>query len=339
MSYKKKTDMLKIFCYAMLSMAVVMSVYLLRLPRFSGIVPVIVTGVVIAFVAEILILMVLKGRNVLKRTIKIILLFVVNVSVFFGVIVYSFAPAVILQPHSDEQSYEALQNVSQAEEITFEGANGKINGWFYNIAGERAPVVLYFYGNYETASTRLLQLTQNYTDSAFDGCNFAVFDYPAYGNSDGKCTDNTIQEFATDVYDELIKRTDNIIVLGYSVGTGPACYLAGNREVRGLILYAPYNHSLDLYNNIIDVFHGPAEFLVSFRIDNTHNLKNNNAPVLILASRNDELIPFSSSEYLYENFSDLSVFVEVSGITHNQFLSDSFVRAETSDFIREVTAE
>ena len=338
MMNKKKTDIVKVFCYAMFSMAVVTASYLLRHQRFSNIVPTIIAGVLIAAIIEVLILLLLKGKQVLKRVVKIFLLFVVNITVFFSMIVYSFAPAVILQPHSDIDSYEFLQGVEYAEEMTINTSVGKINGWFYNVAGDDAPTVLYFYGNYETASTRLRQLSIDYSESAFTGCNFAVFDYPAYGKSEGTCSDDTIQAFAVDVYDEIIKRSDNIIVLGYSVGTGPACYLAGKREVTGLILYAPYNHSRDLYNNIIDIFYGPVEKLVSFRIDNSRNMKNNKAPVLIIASESDELIPFASSENLYNNFSDLCGFVKVPGITHNQFLSDTIVRTETADFIREVTS-
>lgn len=337
MSHKKKTDFLKLFNGSAFAMTAALLVYLLKNDRFCSIVPVVIVGAVAALLTEMLILFVLRGSSLVKRTVKIFLLTVVNISVFFSVIAYSFPPSIILQPHSDSEAYCVLKNNISTEEIIFEGEQGKISGWFYNAAGEDAPVVLYFYGNFETASSRLLQLSTDYSSSAFYGCNFAIFDYPSYGNSEGKCTDESILSFALDVYDYLSLRSRKIIVMGYSVGTGPACYLAGKRDISALILYAPYANSVDLYNNIIDIFHGPLEYLVTFDINSAEYAKSVQSPVLILASDKDELIPFESSLRLSGEFGSSCSFVKVMGITHNQFLSDSVVKSETGKFIKEVT--
>ena len=324
---------------AALAAASVLLWWLIKQSRFSGIGVALAAAAVTAFFIEVIFLTVLSGKHMLKRAIKIILVIYVNIAVFSTAIILSFAPAIILQPHADETSYQKLLEIPEAEEITFEGAVGEINGWFYNVAGDDAPVVLYFYGNYETAATRLVTLCSDYGCSAFVGCNFAVFDYPAYGKSEGRCTERSILSFAVDVYDEISKRTDNIIVLGYSVGTGPACYLASIRDVRGLILYAPYADTVDLYNNVLDIFYGPLELLVSFDIDSKELAKNVNEPVLILASDADELIPSWSSVELSIEFGDSCTLVKTPDISHNSFLSDLFVKEETAKFIREVTVK
>ncbi|MBE6715813.1 MAG: alpha/beta hydrolase [Ruminococcaceae bacterium] len=338
MSDKKKTDILKVFAGAAIAAASVLFIWMLSEPRFYNIPPVILIAVIIAFIGETALLVVLRGKNILKRIIKIILLLAVNISVFTCAVIYSFAPAFILQPHSDETSYEALKTHPSAEEISFEGTNGSINGWFYNAAGRSAPTVLYFYGNYETASTRLLQLSRNYENSAFRDCNFAVFDYPSYGKTEGRCSDDTLLAFSLDVFDKLSEITDNIIVLGYSVGTGPACYLASKRDVKALVLYAPYSNGVDLYNNVIDIFHGALEGLVSFNIENEIYASQIAEKALVFASPSDELIPYSSSMRLSEKF-DVCNFVTVQGIGHNDFLSNGEIKEKTAGFIKEVTAE
>ncbi len=336
MSQKKKTDILKIVIGAALAAASVLFVWILKQPRFQNIAFVLTASSVAAFVAETAVLQLLKGKNVLKRIIKVILIFAVNISFLTSAVIYSFSPAIILQPHSDENAYSELQNISDVEEITFDGKNGKINGWFYNKAGESAPTVLYFYGNYETASTRLLQLVNNPSYKAFDGCNFAVFDYPSYGNSEGRCTANSLLEFSLDVYDYLIKKTNNIVVLGYSVGTGPAVYLASERDISALILYAPYMNGKDLYNNVIDIFHGPLEKLVAFDIESEKYAETVAEKTLILATETDELIPFASSVGLSEKFVDcIMVTAPISG--HNDFLSSDFIARETQFFVSGVT--
>ncbi len=338
MSRNKKTTLNSVIGAALAAASVILW-WLVKQSRFSGVGAALATAAVTAFFIEAILLTALSGKRVLKRAVKIILVIYVNIAFFSIAVILSFAPAVILQPHSDDAAYQQMLELPEAEEITFDGTVGEINGWFYNVAGDDAPVVLYFYGNYETAATRLVNLSANYESSAFVGCNFAVFDYPAYGKSEGRCTEKSILSFAVDVYDEISKRTDNIIVLGYSVGTGPACYLASLRDVRALILYAPYADTVDLYNNVLDVFHGPLELLVSFDIDSKELAKNVKEPTLILASDADELIPSWSSAELRDCFGGGCAFVKTPDISHNSFLSDPFVKEETVKFIKEVTAK
>ncbi len=336
MSQKKKIDILKVFSGAALMAASVLLWWLFGEASFRGIAVTLLIGAVTAFVIEAVILLLMKSKKTAVRIVKIIIILIVNVSVFSFSAAYGISEAIVLQPHRDDVSYEELKKKGEAEEMVIKGKNGDIYGWFYNTAGEDAPTVLYFYGNYETASTRLSHLTESYSSSPFDGCNFAVFDYPAYGKSEGICSDKALLDFSLDVYDSLREKTDDIIVLGYSVGTGPAVYLAANRDVSALILYAPYACGYDLYNNVLDIFHGPMRLLVSFNIESVEYAGNISEKTLILASANDRLIPYSSSERLSEAFSDVS-FIPVSPIGHNEFLSDENVKSYTKSFIREVT--
>lgn len=338
MSEKKKIDILKVLSSAVLMSAAVLLWWLFGEARFHGIAISLIAGAAVAFVIESVIILLMKSRKTAVRIIKVIIILIVNISVFSCAAAYGFSEAIVLKPHSDDSAYNGLQKNGTAEEVIIDGKQGKIHGWFYNTAGEHAPVVLYFYGNYETASTRLSQLVKDYSSSPFDGCNFAVFDYPAYGKSEGICSDKALLDFSLDVYDGLRKRTDNIIVLGYSVGTGPATYLASHRDVSALILYAPYADGYDLYNNVLDIFHGPLRTLVSFNIESIDYADNVSEKTLILASENDRLVPFSSSVRLSEAFSEVRL-ITVSPIGHNDFLSDENVKAYTESFIREVTAQ
>ena len=79
-----------------------------------------------------------------------------------------------------------------------------------------------------------------------------IIDYPGYGLSDGKPSDKTMFDSALKVYDYANQLDcvdeDNIVVLGYSIGTGVATQVASQRNVNGLILVAPYDEALSLYN-------------------------------------------------------------------------------------------
>ena len=237
----------------MIASCIVLFTYILESPRFQNIsFGLLITGI-FAFLVETVICFIFKGRNTFIKALKIIILTIVNASVFTCGVIYFYAPAVILQPHKDEASYEYISNIEAIQEISFDGENGKISGFIYNSEGENAPVILYFYGNYETAATAILSIYNNYNSSVFSGYNVAVFDYPSYGNSEGSCSDEALLSFSLNVFDELKKQFSDVTAFGYSVGTGPATYLASERDVRSLILYALYFNGADLYNIVIDI--------------------------------------------------------------------------------------
>ena len=81
------------------------------------------------------------------------------------------------------------------------------------------------------------------------------------------------------------------------------------------------------------------EFLVAFDMPNKEYVKNITEKTLILASEGDEVIPAASSVNLANEFGGECTIIKTEGITHNQFLSDSFIREKTGIFIKEVTGE
>ncbi len=313
----------------------VLFLYILSDKRFNASLTVLVIAVITAFVSEVIVLYFLRGRKAVKKVIKLFLVTVINVSVFSFAVIYGFSSAVILQPHSDENSSVMLESITGAENVSFEGSEGRIDGWIYKNTSENTSVILYFYGNYETAATRLNMILNSSWKTVYDGYDIAVFDYPSYGRSEGSCSDEGLCTFAVDVFDELSNTYDDVTVIGYSVGTGPATYLAANRDISSLTLYAPYADGYDLYNNVIDVFHGVFEHLVSFNINSKEFAKDVEENVLIFASSDDETIPLSSSLKLSDSFNNMQ-FVRLQGIGHNDFFSSSEVLEKSLSFLREV---
>ena len=333
MSSEKKTDFAKIIIYSALSAAAVLGLWMLKNPRFQLIPSGLMLTGAVAFFVEMLIFKLFRRR----RAVKLLLILIVNISLFASGIIYYFAPAVILQPHQDNDAYESLKTVSGVEEITFDAAVGSINGWLYRTS-DAAPVILYFYGNYETASTAIRRISAGYESSAFYGYNVAVFDYPAYGNSEGICTDEALEQFALDAFDEIKKYYSDVVVFGYSVGTGPATYLACKRDASALILYAPYYNGIDLYNNVIDIFHGGLEKLVAFNIESGKYAESVTEKAFIAASAGDKVIPIESSLALARKLINVSFF-DASDIGHNDFFSNSAVKAATVKFLEEVSGK
>lgn len=277
-----------------------------------------------------------------RKIFAIVIMAALNTIVFLSVTIYVLAPTQLFYPHFDEESYAELKTYSKAEELTFETENGSISGWMLHNAQDSAPLVLYFCGNGENSSTRMLKIMNKGLLKAFKGCNIAILDYPGYGKTEGSPSEATLKEFGLSAFDALARRSDvdkdRIIVFGYSMGTGVADYVASQRKVGGLILMAPYADGYDLFNGFINIFHGPLRVLVSFRMESVKFAENVAVKPLIVASKSDELVNYNSSERLSKAFPNGCNFKTLENTYHNEFWGSETAIKYIAEYLSEVAA-
>ncbi len=269
-------------------------------------------------------------------------LVIVNVAALLWATLYPLASSQLFYPHFDEASYAALQTREGAEELSITAEGQSLSGWMLHNADGRAPLVLYFAGNGENASRRILSLMDKNQQTPFAGYNLVCIDYPGYGKSGGSPSEGSLKRMGLAVYDALAERSDvspdQIVVLGYSLGTGVANYVASNREAAGLVLMAPYADGYDLFNGMVDIFYGPLRLLVSFRMESVRFAENIHVKPLLLASKDDELIPYESSLRLSEAYPGGCRLETLEGLGHNDFWGSPEVLAQISDYLSEVKA-
>lgn len=262
----------------------------------------------------------------------------ITVIIFFSVTILGIAPKVLFRPNSDEKAFAVLAKCEDAEELSIKTENGVLSGWLLHQSENPAPLVLYFNGNGGNASVSVNRLLEDPKKlECFEGCHFACVDYPSYGKSEGRISDDMLRTYALEVYDYLINRPEvtEIIVMGYSLGTGVANHLASQRDVTGLILMAPYADGYDLYNNIMNIFYGPLRLLVTYKMDAVIYAKAVEIKPLILASPMDELVPYNSSTRLFQAYPNGCDFVTVDGIGHGDFWDNQTVLNKISEYVKE----
>lgn len=262
----------------------------------------------------------------------------ITILAFFSVIILMTAPKLLFQPNFSEEAYAALSVTEEAEELTIRTEHGVLGGWLLHQSDTPAPLVLYMEGNGGNSSYALKNLLEAPEKlKAFEGCHFACVDYPSYGKSEGQISDEFLRQYSLEVYDYLINRPEvtEIIVMGFSLGTGVANYVASQRDVAGLMLMAPYADGYDLYNGIIDVFHGPLRLLVTYKMDAVEYAKSVKVKPLILASPVDELVPYSSSQRLFQAYPNGCNFVTIDGISHNDFWKTQMALDKIAEYIKE----
>ena len=155
-----------------------------------------------------------------------------------------------------------------------------------------APAAIFFHGNAEFVDQNV-PLLEPLTSA---GMHVLLVEYPGYAGTDGRPSRATLDEAALKSYDWLAARRDvdatRIVIIGRSIGTGPAVALARQRPVSAVVLMAAFG-SLDDFAHRM----GAPALLLRDRYDNL-TLRDYNGPVLLFHGRNDDIIPYRNSEYL-----------------------------------------
>lgn len=260
-------------------------------------------------------------------------------SLFF--IVYHVQNDFLFHPGNsrvNEQNHENL-DASVYEVIQFKDYTG-----YYKKGVEGSNhLILYFGGNSEYGATTIrkfgdledLTITE---DDMLNNYNVLMFDYPGYGKSKGQPKEQTIFKMALDVYDFVISdarfKDFELTVAGFSIGTGPASYLAKERNVKKLILVAPYTNGYDLFNQFVPIFYGPTTWILTNQLRNDQHLKDYKGKLLILATTDDELVKYELTKKLVLNLDNVDLtFKTREGFTHNYFFVDQASVQIMSDFI------
>jgi pimeloyl-ACP methyl ester carboxylesterase len=154
--------------------------------------------------------------------------------------------------------------------------------------------VLYLHGN-RGSNRRSLYQTRELREM---DASVYLMDYRGYGKSSGTLVrEADLLADAQSVYDRLAARygEENLIVVGYSLGTGPASYLAAENDPSHTVLVAPYSSLVDMKNRW---FWFVPDFIHRYPLDNVNRLAASDTDITILHGKQDELIPFTMAERL-----------------------------------------
>lgn len=198
------------------------------------------------------------------------------------------------------------------EEKTIVGEDGtKLSGVLFK-AEEPKGLVFYLHGN-AGAITTWVDVSQTYTAINYD-C--FVLDYRGYGKSEGEIFSQ--DQFYSDVeiaYDSVCKYYDekDIIIIGYSIGTGPAAMLASKSNAKHLILLSPYYSMVDMMKNQYPIIPG---FLLEYQLKTYEFIPKVKSPISIFHGDADEIIYHGSSLKLKEHFNSKDELITLQGQKH-----------------------
>jgi len=247
------------------------------------------------------------------RKIMIVTRMALLVGAGFLALLYFNQSGMVYLPQKDMAASPAAVGL-RYEDVFFPAGDGvNLHGWF--VPSEPAKGVLLFcHGNAGNISHRLDSIMIFHQL----GLSVFIFDYRGYGRSEGEPSEEGTYRDAEGAWNYLIQkrkvRPEGIVLFGRSLGGAVAAWLGQDRPAGALILESTFTSFRDIAGDVYPWL--PARMLARYDYESASHLARVQCPVLIIHSRDDEIIPFKHGERLFASARDPKVFLEISG-SHN----------------------
>ena len=191
-------------------------------------------------------------------------------------------------------------------------------------------VVLYFHGN-RTNISHYAPFAKNFTKNNYE---VWMIDYPGFGKSTGKISEEILYESALQMYKlaRVRYQPNSIIIYGKSIGTGIATQLASIRDCKRLILETPYYGLASLVNNWLWMY--PVKKMIHYQLPTYEYITKVTAPICIFHGTNDELISLRNATKLKSKLKPLDEFIEVEKGNHNNLNSFPIMQQKLDSLLK-----
>ena len=266
------------------------------------------------------------------RTVLYFVLVLAGAYVAITALAYAFQQQLVFFPSSTMATDPGAAGLAY-EEVSIDTEDGEtLHNWWIP-AEEAVGTVVFFHGNAGNISGRVG--TANFFHE--HDMNVLLVSYRGYGRSTGSPSEEGLYYDADAAWQYLTEERDlapaSILVSGRSLGSAPATYLASRTAPGGLLLESPFTSLTDVGARAYPIL--PVRLLSRFEFDNAARIAQVNAPVLMIHSPDDEVVPYDLGRTLYAAASEPKTFVDIQG-GHNAMRTDqSAYQQAVRTFIRE----
>lgn len=246
----------------------------------------------------------------------------------FGLL-YFFQEKLMFFPQKLEQNYQYYFG-QDFKELMIKTADDKLINALLFEADSSKGVIFYLHGNagsLESWGT----VARLYTDMNYD---VFILDYRGFGKSEGKITgEKQLFEDNQIAYNKLKEtyKEEDIIVLGYSIGTALGAKLASENNPKLLIMQAPFYSFAEMLSK---QFRFPT-FILKYKLRTNEYLKQCKCPVVIFHGDRDEIVDYRWSVKLKEEFKDKIHLITLRGESHNEISNNNVYRSEMDRILRQ----
>ena len=210
-------------------------------------------------------------------------------------------------------------------ELVREGVT--LRGWRLNPG--KARTLIYFGGNAERLDASREEFARLFPDRTI-----YLLSYRGYGASEGQPSEPDLFGDALALYDDVRaqNRQAAIAVVGRSLGSGVASYVASQRPVERLVLVTPFDSLAEVAQAHYPMF--PVRLLMRDRYQSTDYLPLYAGPLLVLRGGRDEVIPPANTDRLLAALKRKPQVVDFPRAGHNDIAQDPAYAETLRDFLR-----
>jgi fermentation-respiration switch protein FrsA (DUF1100 family) len=200
------------------------------------------------------------------------------------------------------------------EEIVFKAADGtKLIAWYLPARGPR-PTVLYFTGNSGNVANRAGKIAT----IGSDGYGVFMLNYRRYGGSGGRPSEARIAADAVSAYDclrGLGVAPQDIVAYGESLGTAVATRLSLQRQVKALVLEAPFTSTVAVGQLMWPFL--PLGLIMADQYRTIDRIGEVKVPLFIIHGARDSIIPLGQARHVYHAANEPKSIAVVPQAGHN----------------------
>jgi len=199
----------------------------------------------------------------------------------------------------------------------------ELEGVVYEPENPKATL-LFFVGRSHDAVGLINRVAKLYSDS-----RIVTFNYRSYGRSGGVASEKTLLSDALLIGDRVEKYYGEFYLLGFSIGSALAAYLASKKSVKALFIIGGFDSIISLAKRR---YRFVPDFLFRYRFDTQSFVQRVEAPTYMFASLSDETIDSKNTKLLKKKIKNLVYYKEFETLSHKELLWDR----EVTDKIKEV---
>ncbi len=204
------------------------------------------------------------------------------------------------------------------EDVVLDAGGGvSLHGWYLPRPGAR-NVVLFFHGNAGNISHRGDSI-RIFHDLGFD---VFIVDYRGYGRSTGDPSEEGLYQDARTAWQYLTGQrgfdANQVVVFGRSLGGVVAASLAAEVTPGAVILESTFTSASDMARVAFPLVSRVT--VLRYRFPAREFVAQSGAPLLVLHSREDQIVPFELGERLYHEATAPKAFFEMQGGHNGGFL-------------------